>query len=126
MRIGLDPILGLVPGIGDAAGAVLATTLLVGGCRRGVTRVTLLRMAATIGLDALAGSVPVIGDIFDAAWKANLRNIALLERHAASPAGAKQADRLMVITVCALLLILCLAAAAGAAFLTALIVKRVW
>jgi hypothetical protein len=106
VRFGLDPILGLIPGAGDAAGAVLAGWILVEAVRMGASRATLLRIAGNVALDAGLGAVPVIGDIFDFAWKANLRNVALLERHLAMPLAAERADRsfvaLVIFGVCAL------------------------
>jgi hypothetical protein len=91
---------GLVPGLGDAAGALLAAGILVEAVRRGVSRFTLGRIAGNIALDALLGAIPLIGDVFDAFWKANLRNIALIERHVALPDKARRADRLFVLLVC--------------------------
>jgi len=81
MRFGLDPILGLIPGFGDAAGAILAGWILVEAVRLGASRATVLRIAGNVAIDAAVGAVPLLGDIFDFAWKANLRNVALLERH---------------------------------------------
>ena len=96
VRFGLDPIIGLVPGFGDAAGAVLSTWILAEAVRRAVPRTTVVRIAANIAIDAVAGGVPLLGDLFDVAWKANLRNVELLERHAADPVRARGADRLFV------------------------------
>ena len=123
-RIGLDPIVGLVPGIGDAAGAALATAILVEAVRRDITRFALVRMAANVALDALLGAVPVAGDLFDAAWKANRRNLALLERHIAAPVQAKKADRFFVLGVSVALLVLCIGMMIGGALLTLWMVKR--
>jgi hypothetical protein len=106
-RVGLDPILGLLPGVGDAAGALLAAVILLEAARRGLSRFTLGRMAWNIAVDALLGAVPLIGDIFDAGWKANLRNVALIDRHAAVPADARKADRLFVVMLGGSLLLLC-------------------
>jgi uncharacterized protein DUF4112 len=99
VRFGLDPIIGLIPGVGDAVGAVLAGWILVEGIRLGASRATLVRIAGNIALDAGLGTVPVLGDIFDFAWKANLRNVALLERHLTDPARATRADRFFVACV---------------------------
>jgi hypothetical protein len=99
LRFGLDPILGLIPGVGDAAGAVLAGWILVEAYRLGASRATLVRIAGNIALDAGVGVVPLLGDIFDFAWKANLRNVALLERHLAEPTRAASADRSFVLLV---------------------------
>jgi hypothetical protein len=90
-RFGLDPIIGLIPGLGDAAGAALATWILVEAARLGASRATLSRIVYNIAVDALGGAVPVVGDIFDVAWKANIKNVALLERQLADPAGAGKA-----------------------------------
>lgn len=124
IRIGLDPILGLVPGVGDAAGAILAAAILVEAVRRKVTRFTFLRMAANIALDAVIGAVPVLGDIFDAAWKANLRNLSLLERSRAAPSEAARADRFLVLAVGGMLLLLSTALVVGGTLLTMSILGR--
>jgi len=58
-------------------------------------------MAGNIALDACIGAVPLLGDVFDVAWKANIRNVALLERHLAAPTPAKRADRLFVVLLLA-------------------------
>jgi uncharacterized protein DUF4112 len=108
LRFGLDPLLGLIPGAGDAAGAVLAGWILVEAVRLGASRATVLRIAGNVALDAGLGAVPFIGDIFDFAWKANLQNVALLERHLAAPDRAARADRsfnvLVLCGVCAMVL----------------------
>lgn len=96
-RFGLDPILGLIPGFGDVAGAVLAGWVFVEAVRLGASRATLLRIAGNVALDATAGALPVVGDVFDFAWKANLRNVALLERHLAAPTNARRADRTFIV-----------------------------
>src|SRR3989442_13733759 len=93
--IGLDPILGLIPGAGDAAGAVLAAWILVEAFRMGVSRATLLRMAGNVALDAGLGAIPILGDIFDFAWQANLRNVTLLERHLACAGAARCRSRFL-------------------------------
>lgn len=99
LRFGLDPILGLIPGAGDAIGAVLAGWILVEAARLGASRATILRIAGNVALDAGLGAVPLIGDVVDFAWKANLRNVALLERHLAAPGRAERADRSFVVLV---------------------------
>ena len=123
LRIGLDPILGLVPGFGDAAGAVLAVAVLVEAGRRGASRLTLTRMAFNIALDALLGAVPLIGDVFDVVWKANLRNVALLERHVAGPTATRHADRLFVGLLSGALVTFCAALVVGSVLLTALLLR---
>jgi hypothetical protein len=120
LRFGLDPILGLIPGAGDAAGAVLAGWILIEAVRMGAPRATVTRIAANIALDACIGAVPVLGDVFDFAWKANLRNVAILERHLATPARAERADRAFVV------LVVCGVLALGAGVLALGVLLTAW
>jgi hypothetical protein len=83
-RVGLDGLLGLIPGVGDAAGALLSTYILYEAIRLGAPSTVLLRMIANIGIDAVGGAIPVVGDIFDMAWKTNKKNAALLHAYLAS------------------------------------------
>lgn len=81
-RFGIDALLGLIPGLGDIIGLVLAVYIVFSaGLRFKVPRATLLRMAFNVAIDALSGTVPVLGDVFDAAYKANRRNVDLLREH---------------------------------------------
>lgn len=82
-RIGLDALVGLIPGVGDVATTAVSFYILAAGVRYRVPKVTLLRMAANIGVDYVLGSVPVVGDLFDVAWKSNQMNVELLRRRAA-------------------------------------------
>jgi uncharacterized protein DUF4112 len=83
-RVGLDGLLGMIPGVGDAAGALLSAYILYEAIRLDAPKTVLLRMIANIGIDTVLGAVPVAGDIFDIAWKANKKNAALLHAHLAS------------------------------------------
>ena len=76
-RIGIDPILGIVPGAGDAVSAALSVYIVLESARLGVPFLTLLRMIANVALDFAVGSVPVVGTMFDAVWKANQKNVEL-------------------------------------------------
>ena len=80
-RVGFDGLLGLLPVAGDAVGLLLALWLVAEARRLGVPFGVLVRMLLNVLVDALVGSVPVAGDIFDFAFKANERNLRLLERH---------------------------------------------
>jgi hypothetical protein len=106
IRFGLDPVLGLIPGLGDAAGAVLAAWVVLLATRLGAPTAVILRMLANVAIDAVVGSVPVLGDLFDVGWKANSRNVELLDRYLAAPARVHQASRAMVIGVLAVLAVL--------------------
>lgn len=81
MRIGIDPIIGLLPGIGDLVATALSLYLVYEAARLGIRKRILLRMLVNVSLEMLAGTFPVIGDIFDAVWKANMRNLRLVELH---------------------------------------------
>jgi hypothetical protein len=81
-RIGLDALVGLIPGVGDFATTAVSLYILAAGVRYRVPKVTLLRMASNIAVDYLLGSVPIVGDLFDAAWKSNQMNVELLKRRA--------------------------------------------
>lgn len=81
MRVGWDSVVGLVPGVGDVLTLGPAAYILLRAHRLGAPRPMLVRMGANIGIDALIGIVPGLGDLFDAAWKANIRNVDLLQRH---------------------------------------------
>lgn len=97
IRIGLDPILGLIPGLGDWAGAIGSGYILIRAAGLGASRPTLMRMASNIGLDFVAGSVPVIGDLFDVGWRANERNMTLLRAHLEAPERRRKADHSFVV-----------------------------
>jgi hypothetical protein len=105
-RVGLDPILGLVPGLGDLTSPLFAIALLWQSRDLGIPRVVQLRMIFNVAIDALVGLLPVAGDFFDFAWKANDRNITLLERHAYEHRRPTFADWLFVTGAIVLLLVI--------------------
>lgn len=80
-RIGLDPIIGLIPGGGDLIATAFSAYLIFLATRFGLPRRVLGWMIFNVGLEAIVGSVPLVGDLFDAFYKSNLRNLALLEKH---------------------------------------------
>ena len=82
-RVGLDPLLSIAPVSGDAAGAVLSLYIVAEAARLSVPPKTTLKMVLNVALDTIAGGVPVLGTLVDAVWKANKRNVALLEDHLA-------------------------------------------
>ena len=118
-RFGLDPIIGLVPGLGDLAGAVLSGYIVLVGIQLGASRSVVLRMLANIAIDTAVGAVPLVGDLFDAAWKSNNLNVALIERHVASPVATRTSSRLMIGLVVLVLLLL----AAGSIAVTVVLVR---
>lgn len=98
-RFGLDALIGLVPGVGDALTAVASYTLLFAALRYRVPKIVILRMALNLGIDYVVGSVPVLGDLFDFAWKANVRNVELLQRHRGAATRARTGDYLFVLGI---------------------------
>lgn len=79
-RIGLDPILSLIPGAGDFLGSLLSIYIVVEAARLRIPQATLVKMVGNVLLDTVVGSVPVLGDVFDAGWKANVKNVELLDQ----------------------------------------------
>lgn len=93
-RVGIDPLLGLIPGLGDWLGAVASGYIVYEAARLGVRGPVLLRMVGNILVETLIGIVPVLGDAFDFAWKANLRNIDLIDRHYSGAISARPTGKI--------------------------------
>ncbi|ELS05183.1 hypothetical protein Xen7305DRAFT_00049260 [Xenococcus sp. PCC 7305] len=81
IRFGLDPILGLVPGGGDLITAAISAYMIYLAARFGLERAEILKMIKNVAIETAIGSVPIFGDIFDAYFKANIRNLEILEQH---------------------------------------------
>lgn len=113
-RIGLDPLIGLVPGVGDVPTSVASAYIVAQAAALGVPRATLARMLLVVAVDSVVGSLPIVGDLFDAVWKANSRNLALLESRIDDPAGEAM-DRRYVLVVTALLALVFVLVSVGAA-----------
>lgn len=96
VTLGLDSIVGLVPGIGDFAGALMSGYIVLASARMGVPAPVVMRMILNLGVDTLVGSVPVLGDLFDVGFRANLRNAALLDRHLELPVATRRSSRAAV------------------------------
>jgi hypothetical protein len=85
--MGIDALLGLVPVVGDAISGIIASYIIWEARRLGAPRWLIARMAMNTTLDTCIGAIPLVGDIFDVAYKSNLKNVALLKRHADKHAG---------------------------------------
>jgi Domain of unknown function (DUF4112) len=96
-RIGLDALIGLVPGIGDAVGALISVFIINEARSLGAPRSVLMRMSGNVLIETLIGAIPLIGDLFDAGFKSNMRNLALLERYHSDPIGSRRSSRLFVV-----------------------------
>lgn len=92
-RFGIDPILGFIPGGGDTVSAFFAAYIVWEAATLGLPKPILMRMFSNILYDTFAGSIPVAGDLFDVAWKANARNVALLEEYLKSPEANEKPDK---------------------------------
>jgi hypothetical protein len=108
-RFGLDAIIGLIPGVGDLIGAGLSGFILVEAARIGIPKSVMLRMGWNVAVETVVGAVPFAGDLFDAAYKANNRNIRLLDRYLAQPAGVRRSSRWLVVAILAALVLLVVA-----------------
>lgn len=126
MRFGVDALIGLIPGFGDAAGAAISAYLLLEAGRMGVPRPTLLRMAGNVALEAVVGTIPVLGDLFDAGWKANLRNLRLMEAHLADPRATERASRGWVGGLVVGVVLLLLGAMVLAGWLTVSLIRAIF
>jgi len=97
--IGLEALIGLVPFVGDLVGVLLSATILAEAARLGAGKSVLARMAFNVALEGLVGLIPLAGDAFDAAWKANQRNVRLLGAWLDGPARAERSSKLFLFMV---------------------------
>jgi hypothetical protein len=126
-RIGLDALVGLIPGVGDTATTVASLYVLGSAVRYRVPKITLLRMGLNLGIDYALGSLPLIGDVFDAWFKSNQKNIALLRQRATVSASeareGRVSDWLFVGLIMVLLVLLAIGAAAVSIYLLAMLLS---
>jgi hypothetical protein len=128
-RIGLDAVLGLVPGAGDIISSFASLYILQVANRSGVSRITLTRMTFNVLCDWIVGSIPIAGDVFDVFWKSNQKNVQLLLEHTETAAGthrSKVGDRLFLTSLIAILIIVLVGSAAMTLFLMAWITKWIF
>ena len=121
-RIGLDPILGLLPGGGDTVTGAMGAYIIIEAARMGLPRKVIWEMVGNIIFDSVVGVVPVLGDLFDVTWKANVRNIQLLEKHLQLTPENRKSDLLFVIGLTLLLIVIVL----GFASLTVFLISWLW
>jgi hypothetical protein len=118
-RIGLDPIIGLIPGLGDGSTTMVSSVVLLHGLRAGVPRVVLVRMALNVLINAIVGAIPGVGDLFSAFFKSNRRNVELLERHAGSAKRVSTTgDWIFIGTLIGVLLLVAIAASVTVVFVS--------
>jgi hypothetical protein len=121
IRFGLDTVIGLIPGIGDAISSAVGGYIVLVAAHLGVSKVVLARMTANLIADALIGVVPIIGDAADVAFKANKMNVELLERALTEPRAARRSSLWLLLGLGLVLL----AVAAGGVALTVWVVSRI-
>ncbi|PYP67270.1 MAG: DUF4112 domain-containing protein [Gemmatimonadetes bacterium] len=120
IRFGLDPVIGLVPGLGDLLGGAASAYIILEAARAGASASILVRMAANVGIDTLIGALPVIGDLFDFAWKSNARNVRLLARHVDAPVETRRASTALLVAVLGTLALI----AVGASVVAIYVIRR--
>jgi uncharacterized protein DUF4112 len=117
-RIGLDALLGLIPGVGDTATTLASLYILTSAVRYRVPKITLLRMGFNLGIDYALGSLPLVGDFFDAWWKSNQKNVDLMRRRATVSANEARKGRVSDWLFVGLIILSLVALAIGAAFVS--------
>jgi len=123
-RIGLEAIIGLVPGLGDLVGGGFSAWILLQAAPLGAPPSLLARMGWNLLVDTAVGAIPLLGDLFDAGFKANMRNLALLEGHVQGPAASRRGSRRFIAVLAILLLLLLVGTATLAVLLVQLLLSR--
>tara|TARA_Y100000996_G_scaffold373766_1_gene323486 strand:- start:119 stop:556 length:438 start_codon:yes stop_codon:yes gene_type:complete len=102
-KIGIEALIGAVPIIGDLIGGILASYIMYSGMKMGAPPRIIARMAVNIAIDFAIGSIPIIGDLFDLVWKANKKNVELIED---TTLDDKEEQKLNYLIITALILVL--------------------
>jgi hypothetical protein len=116
-------ILGLFPAVGDYLGTGISAYIIIKSAQMGASKATLSRMTLNIILETILGTVPMIGDIFDAGWKANLRNMALLQTHLNSPQTRQKSDWWFLILLLGIILLILVITTAITVYLLSLLIN---
>jgi hypothetical protein len=122
---GIDPLIGLIPGVGDMAGAVVSTIIVVSAMKSGIPKSAVIRMVINVAVDSLGGAVPFVGDLFDFAFKSNIRNVQIYRE---SLRGERQPlkDWFFVVFVFLMLLLILILPILGLIYLAKLIAHYVY
>ena len=124
-RLGLNPILDLIPGFGDIAAALISVSVLVYGIRRGIPKILLGRMALNVLINEIVGIIPIVGSVFAFWFTANTRNYELLREHLDTPNRSTKTDKMFVSAVLGLVIFVILAGIVGTFFILHEIAKLV-
>jgi len=123
IRIGLDPILGLIPGIGDMIANLAGSAILLIAAQYGLPKIVLLRMGLNVALNAMIGAIPVFGDVFSIWFRSNVKNAQLLERYVSAEGRASTSGTwLLVIAVIGGIIVLLIAILLATVWLA----KQLW
>ena len=122
IRIGLDPIISLIPGVGDLIANLAGSAILLVAAKLGVPKIVLIRMGLNIAINASIGAIPLFGDILSIWFRSNIKNVELLERHLGTSGRRAAGDWLFVLVILAILLALI----AGIAFAILWSLRIVW
>ncbi len=95
-RFGLDPLIGLIPGLGDTGSTIISAMALLAAARRGLPKILLARMSLNILINEAVGIIPIVGDAFSFWFKSNARNYDLLRQHTAAPRASTTSDWIFV------------------------------
>jgi len=117
-RVGLDALVGLIPGVGDTATTLASLYILTSAVRYRVPKITLLRMGLNLGIDYAVGALPLVGDLFDAWWKSNQKNIELLRQRATVSASEAREGQISDWLFVGLIILLLVGLAVGAALVS--------
>jgi hypothetical protein len=125
-RVGLDPLIGLIPGIGDASTGAFATVILFQALRAGVPRIVIARMAANILLNALIGAIPGVGDLFSAWFKSNQKNYALLQKHSGTRRASTRGDWIFLMALLSVIVLGVVTAALAAGYMAVSMLRMIF
>jgi hypothetical protein len=118
VRVGLDPVIGLIPVVGDAVAAIVGVWVIAEAARFGIPRLVVGRMAVNLVVDLAIGAIPLLGDIFDFAFRSNSANLELFRRHALEPGASTRGEQAFLVGLLLLLV--------GIAWLILMAVGAVW
>lgn len=105
IRFGLDPLICLIPGLGDSSGAIISALLIVRAARAGLPRIVLARMALNVLINTMGSAIPVIGEVFTVWFKSNQLNYELFQKYVGNASDSRKIDWFFVVGLLAILLL---------------------
>ncbi len=122
-RFGIDPLIGLIPGLGDTGSTLISAMALIAAARRGLPKILLARMSFNILINELVGIIPIVGDAFSFWFKSNARNYELLKRQTTAPRRSTRSDWLFVALILGALLVILLVSLAVSLWILSLLAR---